>query len=81
MKKTLIAVAMAMFVSSGFAATPAHHTSSHHNTHVVEHHAPKPVHTAHQHHKPKPHVVHHYHHNHTDLGDVLIAFAILATAL
>ena len=81
MKKTLIAVAMAMFVSTGFAA-PAPHAPTHHNNHIVEHHAPKPApKMAHHHPKPAPHVVYHHHYNHTNFGDVLIAFAILATAM
>ena len=96
MKKTLIAVAVATFISTGaFAAQPAHnkkpapkpahvveHTMPHH---TQPHHAPKPAHVAHRHHHKQHHtetrVVHHYHNNHTDFGDVLIAFAILATAL
>ena len=97
MKKTLVAVACAAFISTGaFAAQPAHnkkpaskpahvveHTMPHH---TQPHHAPKPVHVANNRHHHKQHhtetrVVHHYHNKHTDFGDVLIAFAILAAAL
>ncbi|MBR4475729.1 MAG: hypothetical protein IKP05_03565 [Alphaproteobacteria bacterium] len=97
MKKTLIAVAVATFISTGaFAAQPAHnkkpapkpahvveHTMPHH---TQPHHAPKPAHVANNRHHHKQHhtetrVVHHYHNKHTDFGDVLIAFAILAAAL
>ena len=49
---------------------------------LAKHHEPKPAPVV-IHHKPKPEpiIVHHHYNNHTDLGDVLIAFAILATAL
>ena len=84
MKKTLIAVAMAAFVSTGAIAKPmpSHSAPKPHNNHTVHmvNHAHKPA--PHAQHHPKPVVVHHHHHNnHTDFGDVLIAFAILATAL
>jgi len=93
MKKTLVAVACAAFISTGaFAGQSSHHSKKPDPkpAHVVEHtmphhtqpqHAPKPVHVAKHHHRPEPVVVHHHHNNHTDFGDVLIAFAILATAL
>ena len=81
MKKILIAVACAIFVSTGAFAKPVSHVPGHHNNHVIEHHAPKPVHVVKHAHKPATHVVHHYHYNRTDFGDVLIALAILATAM
>jgi len=82
MKKTIIAVAMAAFISTGAIAKPMpHNAPKPHNApqvHMVSH-AHKPAPHKH-HHSPTPVVVHH-HHNHADFGDVLIAFAILATAL
>jgi len=86
MKKTLIAVICAVFVSSGaFAAQPSHAPKHHNDTHVV-HQVHKPAPKVEHHHQPKPapaphFVEHHHHYHHTDLGDVLIAFAILATSL
>ncbi len=82
MKKTIIAVAMAAFISTGAIAKPMpHNAPKPHNAHQVHmvSHAHKPAPHKH-HHSPTPVVVHH-HHNHADFGDVLIAFAILATAL
>ena len=87
MKKALIAVAMAAFISTGAMAKPMpHHTPGTHQTHSVHmvNHAPHhatPSHHAH-HHAPAPYVVHHHHHNDIGamlLGDAIIAFAILAT--
>jgi len=62
--------------STHHSGKPTKH-ASHHSapvTHVV-HHSSAPV-VAHV--GPTPH--HHHHHNHLDLGDALIAFAILAAA-
>lgn len=95
MKKTFIAAATVAFITTGaFAGHPANHNKSAPKPiHVVEHnvskpapkpaplakhHKPKPVHVAKHHPKPAPHIEHHHHH--IDLGDALIAFAILATA-
>jgi len=85
MKKTLIAVAIAAFVSTGAIAKPmSNHAPHSHNSHSVHmvHHDHKPVHHVHYA-APAPVVVHHNHH-HNDgiilLGDALIAFAILASA-
>ena len=108
MKKTLIAVACAAFISTGAMAKPASHQPSkpHNSNHTVQvvnkaphksaphisnHGAPAHhsshhgggVHVAHVYTAPPPPAHHHqhYHHSsHLDLGDALIAFAILATA-
>ena len=86
MKKTLVAVAMAAFISTGAMAKPVqHHTSQPHNNHTV--HMTNPGHRpvvkhAHHHARPVPVVVHHDHYYHDNmhlLGDALIAFAILAS--
>lgn len=95
MKKTMIAVACAALISTGAYAKPAsNHAPKPHNnpapTHTMNHHAKPAVHAhtghhnpipyvAHVHHTPAP-VYHHHHHSGLDLGDALIAFAILATA-
>lgn len=91
MKKTLIAVAMAAFVSTGAFAGPMPHNAhgahtNHHSVHMASHNTPRPVPHAYHHHMPAPApvVVHHSHHHHNDagailLGDAIIAFAILAT--
>ena len=93
MKKTLVAVICAAFLSTGAFAKPVSHApQSHHNSHTVQmtthhaskpgqHHAPKPQHHAHQS-KPTPVVVAHHHHNDSGailLGDMILAFAILAS--
>ena len=88
MKKTLVAVICAAFLSTGAFAKPASHAPQHnHNSHTVQmttHHAPKPAQHHHVHHsKPAPVVVtQHHHHNDTGailLGDMILAFAILAS--
>lgn len=89
MKKTLIAVVLTAFISSGAMAKPSHHhVPNNHNHHIVVHHASKPVHMASHHSQPapRPYVARHkhrphHHHNHIDVGSALIAFAILATAM
>lgn len=103
MKKTIIAVACAAFISTGAMAKPASHNApkphNGHTVHMVDNHAPKPA--PHKNHKSVHHTSHHrpapvvayvrptpppppHHHHHYDagtalLGDVIIAFAILAS--
>ena len=99
MKKTLLAAAMAAFISTGAIAKPASNTppkshNSHTTVQVAKHNSSKPapkahhskpqkttVHIAHHSRPTPPPPRHHHHHSSLDLGDALIAFAILATAL
>ena len=86
MKKTLIAVAMVAFVSTGAIAKPMPHNApqshNNHSVHMVSHAKHPAPHAHHYHAAPAPLVVHHSHH-HNDgavlLGDMIIAFAILAS--
>jgi hypothetical protein len=92
MKKTLIAVVCATFISTGAMAKPASHNndpkpSNSHTVHMVDHGPKKPApHHAHNdhHHRPAPAPVTVAHHHHNDsgailLGDFILAFAILAS--
>ncbi len=97
MKKTLVAVACAAFISTGAMAAPSvhHNTPRPHNapTHTMNHHAKPAIHAHTGHHNPTPYVAHvhsapshHHHHHHSYnntvlLGDALISMAILALAL
>lgn len=91
MKKTLIAVACAAFISTGAIAKPMPHNNGSkphngHTVHMVDHgHKPAPHHTQSKHNRPAPApvtVAHHHHHNDSGailLGDFILAFAILAS--
>ena len=85
MKKILIPVACAAFISTGAMAKPmTHHAPQPHNNHhsvqmVSRAHHPAPH--VHHHHAPTPVVVHHSHHDEGAvlLGSAIVAFAILAS--
>ena len=84
MKKTLIAVACAAFISTGAMAKPmpqhTHGTHPSHSVHMVSRGAPHhhgPSHHVH-HHAPTPVIVHHSHH---DDGAILLSSAIVAFAI
>lgn len=96
MKKTIIAVACAAFISTGAMAKPAsHHGTQPHNnppTHTMNHNAKPAVHAHTGHHNPTPYVAHvrpapapapvyHHHHHHNDDAAVLIGDAIIAFAI
>ena len=84
MKKTFVAVICAAFLSTGAIAKPMSHTPQQHNHHShtvhMTTHAPKPATHVVHHSKPTPVVVHHHHDNGAILlGDMILAFAILAS--
>ena len=59
---------------------PASHAKHHVNSHHASHHRPAPIVASVRPTPPPPHHHHHHHHSHLDVGDALIAFAILASA-
>ena len=93
MKKILIPVACAAFISTGAMAAPMpNHSPATHTNHSVHtmnhnarpaprghtgHHNPAPY-VAHVHHAPAPVVVHHSHH---DTGAILLGDALIAFAI
>ena len=90
MKKTLIAVACAAFISTGAIAKPMPHNNGSkphngHTVHMVDHgHKPAPHHAHSKHHHPTKVTIAHHHHHHNDtgailLGDFILAFALLAS--
>ena len=90
MKKTLIAVACAAFISTGAIAKPMPHNNGSkphngHTVHMVDHgHKPAPHHAHSKPHRPTKVTVAHHHHHHNDtgailLGDFILAFALLAS--
>lgn len=74
------AVLCAILVVGGAEASPRHHQPQHMQPHHVVHvnHVPRPV----SHHCHDCHVHHVYHHDHhSNAGDIIIATAILLSAL
>ena len=93
MKKTLIAVACATFITTGAMAKPATHQApkpqNNHSIHMVNHsYKPAPKHVKHHAPAPVQHVAQYrpapapvYHHHHHDTGAIVLGDALIAFAI